>query len=78
MDVSRCDGGQEAVERESSGLFHIVWMPHRVAPVPPRPDLDDRVPIQQASDQPVPVSPSQSLFGLLFDFRFTTIHGRGK
>ena len=78
MDVSRCDGGQEAVERESSCVFHIVRMPHRVAPIPPSPDLDDRVPIQQAGNQSVPSSPSQSLFGLLFDFRFTTTQGRGK
>ena len=55
MDVSRCDGGQEAVERESSCVFHIVRMPHRVAPIPPSPDFDDRVPIQQAGNQSVPV-----------------------
>lgn len=55
MDVARGYGGEEAVERKSSCVFHIVWMPHRVAPLPPRSDLDDRVPIQQAGDKPIPV-----------------------
>ena len=55
MDVSCRDDSQELVEGKFPAQVHIVRMPHRVATFPPRPGLDDRIPVQQASDQPIPV-----------------------